>query len=50
MQNRKTKAVSKCHVRIYSEDKLLVAMDADINGSKMSKIIFEMINSGEYNE
>lgn len=50
MQDRKTKAVSKCHVRIYSEDKLLVAMDADVQGSKLAKTIFDMINSGEYNE
>ena len=49
MQDRKTKAISKCHVRIYSEDKLLVAMDSDIEGNVIAKLVFDKIN-GEYDE
>lgn len=49
MQDRKTKAISKCHVRIYSEDKLLVAMDTDIEGNIIAKLVFDKIN-GDCNE
>lgn len=48
MSSRKSKELSGCHIRIYSEDKLLLAMDSEVSGTRLAKTVFDLINSGEY--
>ncbi len=41
--NRPNKAVS--HIRVYAEERLVIAMDTDIDGNKLANDIFNLINS-----